>query len=288
MKTPRAIPTLHQTETILGPPVEVSAPTIADAFGQEYYQILLPQFEGPFDLLLFFIERDELDVYDIPISKITDDFLRYLHTLERRQIEIASEFILMAARLMKIKAAMLLPRPKFDEKGEAIDPRTELVDRLLEYQKYKQGREILEELEEMQIDRLPRGKFEQDYIRSLKTEPEEELHGLTLFGLLKAYQRVLDKHARRTQTPRHVIEKYPYTVEEVKTQLLDLVAREEKLDFAELAARRPEKIYLIFSFLCALELVQQRKVRVVIGERFNNFWLVPAPPAPETEAPAPA
>lgn len=271
-----------QSQTAIGPPLEVSPPTITDAFGQDSYLIHLPQFEGPFDLLLFFIERDELDVYDIPISKITDDFLRYLHTLERRQIEIASEFILMAARLMKIKAAMLLPRPKLDEKGEVVDPRTELVDRLLEYQKYKQGREILEELEEMQIDRLSRGKFEQNYIRSLKTEPEEELHGLTLFGLLKAYQRVLDKHAARERAPRHVIEKYPYTVEEVKTQLLDLVAREDKLDFAELAARRPEKIYLIFSFLCVLELVQQRKMRVVIGERFNNFWLMKAP---ETAAP---
>lgn len=280
---------MTHSETTLGPPLEVAEPAITDAFGKEYYQIHLPQFEGPFDLLLFFIEKDELDVYDIPISKITDDFLSYLHTLERRQIEIASEFILMAARLMKIKAAMLLPRPKLDDKGEVLDPRTELVDRLLEYQKYKQGREILEELEELQVDRLTRGKFEQLHIRSLKTEPEEELHGLTLFGLLKAYQRVLDKHAARSRAPKHVIEKYPYTVEEVKIQITELVAREEKLDFAELAARRPEKIYLIFSFLCILELVQQRKLRVVIGDRFNNFWLMPAPeapePAPETDAP---
>ena len=102
------------------------------------YQVRLPQFEGPFDLLLFFIERDELDIYDIPVSRITDDFLQYLHGLEAQQVEVAAEFIAMAAQLMKIKAAMLLPRPQVDAQGEIIDPRAELVDRLLEYKRYRE------------------------------------------------------------------------------------------------------------------------------------------------------
>ena len=101
------------------------------------FEIKLPLFEGPFDLLLFFIQRDELDIYDIPISKITDDFLSYLKDLEKLNVDVASEFILVAATLMRIKAKMLLPRPQLDEEGNEIDPRDELVKHLLEYKKYK-------------------------------------------------------------------------------------------------------------------------------------------------------
>src|SRR5690242_12251545 len=103
----------------------------------ENFEIKLPLFEGPFDLLLFFIERDELDIYDIPIAKITNDFLDYLHELETLNVELASEFILVAATLMRIKSKMLLPRPQLDEQGNEIDPREELIKHLLEYKKYK-------------------------------------------------------------------------------------------------------------------------------------------------------
>src|SRR3954468_2322331 len=104
---------------------------------QENFEVKLPLFEGPFDLLLFFIERDELDIYDIPISKITNDFLDYVHHLETLNMEVASEFILVAATLMRIKAKMLLPRPQIDALGNEIDPREELIAHLLEYKKYK-------------------------------------------------------------------------------------------------------------------------------------------------------
>jgi segregation and condensation protein A len=103
---------------------------------QENFEVKLPLFEGPFDLLLFFIERDELDIYDIPISIITNDFLSYVHHMETVNIEVASEFILVAATLMRIKSKMLLPRPQLDEQGNEIDPREELVKHLLEYKKY--------------------------------------------------------------------------------------------------------------------------------------------------------
>ena len=101
------------------------------------YNIKLSQFEGPFDLLLFFIERDELDIYNIPIAKITDDFLEYIRHMEALNIDLASEFILVAATLMRIKAKMLIPRKPIDEEGNEVDPREELVQRLLEYKRYK-------------------------------------------------------------------------------------------------------------------------------------------------------
>src|SRR5882762_6245979 len=103
------------------------------------YQIKLSQFEGPFDLLLFFIERDELDIYNIPINQITRDFLDFIHTQEKLNIELSSEFILFISTLMRIKAKMLLPRKELDEQGNEIDPRQELIDKLLEYRRYKEA-----------------------------------------------------------------------------------------------------------------------------------------------------
>ncbi len=103
------------------------------------YEIKLPQFEGPFDLLLFFIERDELDIHNIPISKITNDFFDYIRAADSMNIELASEFILVASTLMRIKAKMLLPRYPKDELGNEIDPRQDLVRQLLEYKQYKEA-----------------------------------------------------------------------------------------------------------------------------------------------------
>ena len=112
------------------------------------FEVKIPLFNGPFDLLLFFIGRDELDIYDIPIFQITNDFLEYLAELEEMNLEVASEFILVAATLMRIKAKMLLPRPQLDEEGNEIDPRDELVKHLLEYKKYKSVVGKLSEMEE--------------------------------------------------------------------------------------------------------------------------------------------
>src|SRR3954465_3277378 len=126
---------------------------------QEQFEIHLPLFEGPFDLLLFFIERDELDIQDIPISKITNDFLEYIHHLEVLNIEVASEFILVAATLMRIKSRLLLPRPQLDEQGNEIDPREELIRHLLEYKKYKSVVENFHKMEETELMKEKRGNL---------------------------------------------------------------------------------------------------------------------------------
>src|SRR5690349_1675173 len=115
------------------------------------YQIKLPQFEGPFDLLLFFIERDELDIYNIPITRIINDFLSFIHSQESLNIELSSEFILFISTLMRVKAKMLLPRKEVDAQGNEIDPRQELVDKILEYKKYK---EVSARMAEMEADRM--------------------------------------------------------------------------------------------------------------------------------------
>src|SRR4249920_3112280 len=126
---------------------------------KENFEIHLPLFKGPFDLLLFFIERDELDIYDIPISKITNDFLDYLHHLEKMNVELASEFILVAATLMRIKSKMLLPRPQLDELGNEIDPREDLIRHLLEYKKYKSVIDDFHKLEDQELQKEKRGNI---------------------------------------------------------------------------------------------------------------------------------
>ncbi|HSF45817.1 MAG TPA: segregation/condensation protein A, partial [Chitinophagaceae bacterium] len=123
------------------------------------YQIKLPQFEGPFDLLLFFIERDELDIYNIPITKLIDDFMKFIHGEGELNIELSSEFILFVSTLMRIKAKMLLPRKEVDEQGNEIDPRQELVDKILEYKKFKEASAKLAELEATRMLMVKRGNL---------------------------------------------------------------------------------------------------------------------------------
>ena len=115
------------------------------------YQIKLDQFEGPFDLLLFFIERDELDIYNIPITKITNDFLDFIHSSEKLNIELSSEFILFISTLMRIKAKMLIPRKEIDAQGNEIDPRQELINKILEYKRFKEASLKMAELEEIRM-----------------------------------------------------------------------------------------------------------------------------------------
>src|SRR5688500_9719629 len=153
------------------------------------FLIHLPQFEGPFDLLLFFIERDELSIHDIPIHKITNDFLDYILHMEHLNIEVASEFILVAATLMRIKAKMLLPRPELDAQGNEIDPREDLVQRLLLYKQYKEACEDFKTLEDDRARKAERGNVQRELAQiAMENAQSEELMNLTLYHLLNAFQ----------------------------------------------------------------------------------------------------
>lgn len=238
------------------------------------YRIELPQFEGPFDLLLFFIERDELDIHDIPIARITQDFLDYMQAAQEMNIELAAEFILVASTLMRIKAKMLLPRPVLNEAGEEVDPREELVKRLLEYKRYKMVLAELSAMEAEQQERVKRGFAKNEEKLFLQSEfPEEELHGLDLYKIMRAFQRVWERHHEKIQKPRHVIRQYPYTVEEIKERLVHKVSEIENIDFISFVLEEDDPIFIVFSFLAMLELVQVQKLTITIGKGFNNFWL---------------
>jgi segregation and condensation protein A len=242
---------------------------------QETYEIKLPQFEGPFDLLLFFIERDELDIYDIPISTLTQDFLKFIHQMETLNIEVASEFILVAATLMRIKAKMLLPRKELDpQTGKEIDPREELVNRLIEYKKYKEATESLRLLEEdrQSINKRGNALSETKEIATL-FETEFEMQNLTMFRLLKAFQTVLDRIAREKTKVVHTVENPPYTISGEKMLLTERLRVGKKTSFVEAFEGVENRVHAIFVFLCILELIQEQKVKITIGEGYNNFWI---------------
>ncbi len=238
------------------------------------FEVKLPLFEGPFDLLLFFIERDELDIYDIPISKITNDFLDYLHQLEKMNIEVASEFILVAATLMRIKSRMLLPRPVIDEQGNEVDPRDELVKHLLEYKKYKSVIEGFQKMEEVELQKEKRGNIIKE-IRSLaeSTNVEAELQDVDLYKLLTVFEKVLLRHEAEKNKPRHQIVQYPYTIEGQKSYIVDKVKNKDRVSFTDLLEDHPSRIALIFNFLAILELLALGDLGIQVGEGFNNFWI---------------
>ena len=238
------------------------------------FEIKLPLFEGPFDLLLFFIERDELDIYDIPIAQITGDFLAYIKQLEELNIEVASEFIVVAATLMRIKAKLLLPRPSLDSEGNEIDPREELVRHLLEYKKYKSVVGEFMTLEDSQLQKDKRGNLVRE-IKKLSelSNVESELQDLDLYKLLKAYEKALDRFMIESNKPAHTVVQFPYTIEEQKDYLLGELRKKEKLSFDEIIRQNPYKIAIIFNFLAILEILQLRLVSISVGEGFNNFWL---------------
>jgi segregation and condensation protein A len=238
------------------------------------FEIKLPLFEGPFDLLLFFIERDELDIYDIPISKITNDFLDYLKHLEQMNIEVASEFILVASTLMRIKAKMLLPRPQMDEEGNEIDPREELVRHLLEYKKYKSVLQELSNMEGIMQEKEKRGNVKKE-VRSLSEtiNVEAELQNVDLYKLLRVYRDVMARYELEKNKPSHKVVQYPYTIEEQKDHIIGKLERDGKLAFTTFIEEKPEKIAVIFNFLAILELLQSSLITITVGEGFNNFWL---------------
>lgn len=236
------------------------------------YQIKLPQFEGPFDLLLFFIERDELDIYDIPISKITNEFLVYIHQQKELNIELSSEFILFVSTLMRIKSRLLLPRKEIDAEGNEVDPREELVQKILEYKKFKEASKELELKESVRILLQKRGNLQKE-LNTIGEESSEgtEIETLTLFRLMKTFERVMAKLDARNNRPVHTVVKYNYTMEDTRSQLLARVESGKTIVFDQIFSDCENRIHALFKFLSLLELSQLRYMTILVGEGKNNF-----------------
>jgi segregation and condensation protein A len=233
------------------------------------YKIKLEQFEGPLDLLLFFIKRDELNIYDIPISKITKEFLDYVNLIKMLDLETAGDFILMASTLMHIKVRMLLPR-EVDEKGEEIDPRADLIQALLEYKKYKEVSEELSFLESSQRNLYFRGNFAAD---EKVSPPDFELllKNVTVYDLAKAFKRALDSI---TEPVVHEIKKINITIDEQIAFILTSVEETGQVHFLTLINGMREKIRIIITFIALLELSKMNKLIIKESTEFNDFVIL--------------
>lgn len=238
------------------------------------YNIKIDQFEGPFDLLLFFIQRDELDINDIPISKITDDFLAHIKELESLNIDVASEFILVAATLMRIKTKMLIPRKEVDEEGNEIDPRAELAERLLEYKKYKEVIEEFKELEEIRSQKFHRGNATNE-LKSIanKALVDIELESLSLYKLMLTFQKLMTDYEYEKNKPIHRIIQFNYTIQEQQHFIFSKIKKGKKTNFKELFTRLENRIHAIITFIALLELLNLQKITITQGEGINNFWV---------------
>ncbi len=241
---------------------------------KDTFRIVTSHFEGPFDLLLFFIERDELDIYDIPISQITEDFLAYLHQQEQLDLDVASEFILVAAKLMRIKAKMLIPRKEKNELGEDIDPREELVARLLEYKQFKDTLEEFKENEHQRSLQHDRGGQNRD-LKSIaqKALVDIELDSLNLTTLFNTYRRLLIDVRKRESKIVHQIVRYPYSIASQKDYIWKKFDRKGRVSFEDLFAKVTNRMEAIVTFLSLLELLNLHKVKITVGLQKNSFWI---------------
>ena len=229
------------------------------------YKIRLQQFEGPLDLLLFFIRRDELDIHDIPIASIADEFLEYVRYMEEVDLDGVGDFLYMAAVLISIKARMLLPSQEVDEDGEPIDPRKELVERLLEYIRFKEATELLAEKYAERASQFVRG--EASSVEAALIQPEEELVDATVFDLISALKRVL------TEAPDevyHEVEAESYSLQDQRSYLKQELVIGKKASFVELM-RSKTKTFVITTFLAILEMARLRELDVFIGSVPDDF-----------------
>ena len=234
------------------------------------YRVQLNNFEGPLDLLLFFIKRDELDIYDIPISYITQQFLEYIHLMEELDLDVASEFVLMASMLMSIKAKMMLPREETEEEElDENDPRYELVQRLLEYKRYKEMAEKMADIDEETRKRYTRGFYDADEVE--KQASGEALKDVTIFDLIAAFRKVLSDIERKTVV--HKIEKVETTIEKQSEFVLYTLQHRGRLNFRQLCETLTSKVMVVVTFLAVLEMIKEQQINLFIEDSPSDFLI---------------
>ena len=230
----------------------------------EAYKVRLTQFEGPLDLLLHLIRRDKINIYDIPISQITSEYLEYIGIMKELELEIAGEFFVMAATLIRIKAQMLLPR-RSEENEEEEDPRDELVRNLLEYKRFKEAAQQLAAREEER-----RKQFTRPSLKQIELKDDKEELNVTLYDLIDAFKEVVKNFSG---TERYVIEKENITIEEKIELISEMLRVKSEVLFSELFSGSYSKLDIIVTFLALLELVRRGDIRARQMEKGSDIWI---------------
>jgi segregation and condensation protein A len=241
------------------------------------YDIQLENFEGPLDLLLHLIKKSEMDIYDIPIAVVTNQYLGILDAMKTLNLDIAGEFLLMAATLLHIKSKMLLPKMVEDEtEEEEEDPRAELVRRLLEYQKYKQVSETLETTPQLGRDLFVRAAPEPEILE----ETESGFVAVGLYDLLEALREVLKE---KPEEMVHEVNIEQLSITDRINSILSHLQGKESLAFLDLFSSTVQRNEVIVTFLALLELVKMRMVRFMQNTHHGTIWLFPSVSIDETE-----
>lgn len=196
-----------------------------------------------------------------------------MHKLTALNIELVSELIYVAETLIRIKAKMLLPRPELNEAGEEIDLQKDLIQRLIEYKRYKEVVELFKTLEDNRFAKSKRGNINEDLKSLLSNSNLEDFSSLNLYNLLKTYIKAIRNHEIKYNEIKHTVIQYPYSVEEQKNQIFGLIVINKKLDFTGLLKISKDKVQFVYNFLAMLEILQQQLLKIQIGLGFNNFWL---------------
>ena len=229
------------------------------------YQVNLETFRGPLDLLLYLVKRDEIDIRDIPIARVTEQFLEHMRVLEMIDVELAGDFLVMAATLMEIKSKMLLPRDGL-ETAEEGDPRQELVKQLLEYKKYKDAAAMLEAQAERQLCRLPRQPVE-----GVEQDPAQQpLRAVELWDLVSAFGRLM-RETLALQPQQIVVDDTPINV--YMETILQQLAGQPRMPFSAVFTPPYTRVRLLGLFLALLELIKARQLAVEQPEPLGDIWL---------------
>lgn len=227
------------------------------------YRVQLKNFEGPLDLLLFFIKRDELDIYDIPVSYITNQFLEYITLMEELDLDVASEFILMASMLMSIKAKMMLPQETSDDELDEHDPRYDLVQRLLEYKRYKEMAGKMESIEDEAKKTHYRGYHKVDRVEKQGGQVSGEvLQDVTMFDLMSAFKKVLADVKKKESV--HHIEKVQHTIEEQTEYVLNFLQDKGRTTFLSFCRELKTRAKIVVTFLAILEMLKERQINLYV------------------------
>ncbi|MCY3772630.1 MAG: segregation/condensation protein A [Gemmatimonadetes bacterium] len=236
------------------------------------YQVKLEHFEGPLDLLLFLIKEHEVDIYDIPISLVTQQYLQYLELLKLLDLEVGSEYLLMAATLLRIKSKMLLPRRPEEDEEEAADPREELVQRLLEYRQFKEAAGVLNEHQDRNADVFyhpPVENWDED-LNGVETLDTRLAGNLNLWDLLQAFKFTLD---RAKDDFDRTVERETVSIEDRMENILDSLKTRKNLFFSSLFEEDLSRSFLIITFLALLELIRQNRVVFEQTDTLGEIWL---------------
>ena len=235
------------------------------------YKIQLEKFEGPLDLLLYFIRRDELDIYDIPISKITEDFIDTINEWKRLNLVVAGDFIVMASTLMRIKAKMMIPREELDEEGVTIDPRTELMQKLIDYRRFRNAADILSGMAVQRSRHFKRDITISKVSNDINDGLDHFFKDVSLFDLATLFKNAIDDMPMLSQFE---LNKEPVKLEKQKELILSYFDGEGKLSFNNLISILKSRLEIIVTFLAILDLVKEGTCTLYQADIFLDIQLL--------------